>query len=197
MTSSSMNIADAHAQAAAFLSARRAKHADFRMEAAGDPPAGDPPAGDPPAGDPPAEKTQEEQLAEALAAVEEWKRHSRTHEDRAKANKAAADELARIKASTATDTEKLAAAEKAAADASRELTRYKVAAETGVPAALLHGDDEDSMREAAKAAIEFRGSAPKSTPKPDPTQGGTPKQQKPSGRDAGRAEAEKRFGPKK
>jgi hypothetical protein len=89
------------------------------------------------------------------------KTNARKHEDRAKANKDAAAELARIKAENATPDERLTAAEKRAADAEAALVRYRVAAETGIPAALLHGDDEDAMREFAKNLAEFRGEQPK------------------------------------
>ncbi|MBP2323363.1 peptidoglycan hydrolase CwlO-like protein [Kibdelosporangium banguiense] len=139
-------------------------------------------------------KSVEEQLAELTAKFEDLKTNSRKWETRAKENKKAAEELDQIKAQGMTPDQKLQAAEDKASKAERELARYKVAAETGVPAALLHGGDEDAMRESAKAALEFRGTAPKSTaPKPDPSQGGTGTTQKPSAREAGLDEARRRF----
>lgn len=166
-----LTLEDAYAQAAAFIEARRAQHLGFRMEAS-DPPAGDPPAGDPPAGDPPAEETPEEKIARLTAEVEEWKGHSRKHESTAKARKAAADELAAIKAANATPDEKLTSAQREAAEARAELAKYRVAAETGIPADLIFGEDEDAMRAYAERLKAFRGEAPtKTPPKPDPSQG--------------------------
>ncbi len=147
--------------------------------------------------DPP--KSTEEQLTELAAQIEEVKQHSRKWETRAKENKAKADEFDKLQAANATPDQKLQAAEEKAAKAERELARYKVAAETGVPAHLLNGDDEDAMRDHAKALIEFRGQqAPKNhSMKPDPTQGGTGDSGKRrSARDDGLAEARRRFGPK-
>jgi hypothetical protein len=194
MTRSVLTYEDAAAQAAAFIEARRAKHLGFRMDASDD---SGTDAGTDAAktGDADADKepTAEERIAALEAERDEWKTNARKHEDRAKANKDAAAELARIKAENATPDERLTAAEKRAADAEAALVRYRIAAETGIPAALLHGDDEDSIREFAKNLAEFRGEAPKkSAPKPDSSQGGRD-EKKTSARDLGRAEAERRF----
>lgn len=198
MTSSALSYEDALAQAASFIEARRAKHAGFRMDAgdSGGDAAADNGSDAGTADDGQAEPTAEERLAALEAELSTWKANARKHEDRAKANKDAAAELARLKAANATPDERLAAAEKVAADAALELARYKVAAETGVPASLLHGNDEDAMREAAKAALAFRGEPKKTAPKPDPTQGSGGDGKRLTGRDAGRAEAERRFGKK-
>jgi hypothetical protein len=142
----------------------------------------------------PAPKSAEEQLAELTEKLEDLKRHSRTWEQRAKENKAKADELDKIQAANATPDQRLQAAEERAAKAERKLVRYQIAAETGVPAALVHGDTEDEMREAAKAALEFRGAQPKpQAPKPDPSQGGSGGKSKVSAADEGRAEAQRRI----
>ena len=169
-----LTLEDATAQAAAFIEARRALHGSLRMDAADD--GGTDNAGtdggkDDGSTEPPA-KSVEEQLAEALAAVDEWKGHARKHESTAKARKAAADELAALKAANATPDEKLTAAQREAAEARAELAKYRVAAETGIPADLIFGEDEDAMRAYADRLKAFRGEAPtKTPPKPDPSQG--------------------------
>lgn len=57
-------------------------------------------------------------------------------------------------------TEARQAAEQAAAAATRDLARYKVAAAKGVPAELLVGDDEESIAAYADQLIAFRGNQP-------------------------------------
>ena len=47
-----------------------------------------------------------------------------------------------------------------AANAAHQL-REKIAGETGVPASLLTGDDEEAMKEQAKAILEFSGTVKK------------------------------------
>lgn len=205
MTRSPFTLEDATAQAAAFIEARRALHGSARMDATdgGDDKTGGTDAtggtdDDKGSQEPP--KSVEEQLAEALAAVDEWKAHSRKHEDTAKARKAAADELAALKAKDATPDQRLAAAEERAAKAEAAISRFAVAAETGIPADLIVGDDEDSMRAYAERLKAFRGEAAtgkKTPPKPDPTQGGTGGDKKVSAADAGKAEAARRFADRK
>src|SRR5690606_15447312 len=79
-------------------------------------------------------------VEELTAQLEEWKSNARKHEDRAKANKAAAEELAELKRAQMTDaqkaeadrqaaTEALTAATKRAEDAEARLTRYRLAVE--------------------------------------------------------------------
>jgi hypothetical protein len=211
MTSSPLTLADAQALAASFLEARRAKHADFRMDATsgdggngGEPNGQNDPSGqtDPNAQtDPP--KSTEEQLAELTASMEELKRNSRKWETRAKENKAAADELAQLKATNATPDQKLSAAEKRAETAERELARFRVAASTGLPADLaemLTGNDEEAMEEQAKKLLArlVPAKPERQTPvKPDPSQGGSGGQKKVSAADEGRAEAQRRYGNRK
>lgn len=197
MTRSVLTYEDAAAQAAAFIEARRAKHLGFRMDASEDTSTdadSGKPTGEPKADD--KEETPEARIARLEAERDEWRGHARKHEDNAKKNKTAAEELARLKAEGMNDADKLTAAEKRAADAENTLARYKVAAETGVPADLLQGDDEDAMREFAKRLAEFRGEQKKDAPKPDRSQGGRD-DKKPSPRDLGRAEAERRYGNRK
>jgi hypothetical protein len=139
-------------------------------------------------------RTTEEKLAELTAKFETLQTNSRKWESRAKENKDAAAELAQIKAQGMTPDQKLQAAEEKAAKAERDLAKYKVAAETGLPADLLVGEDEDSIRDYAKKLAEFKGVTPKATaPKPDPSQGGTGGKQKPSAAEAGLDEARRRF----
>nr|DAV64849.1 MAG TPA: Major head protein [Bacteriophage sp.] len=96
--------------------------------------------------------------------------HSREWESRAKANKAAADELEALKQSQLSETEKLThraeKAEKALADlqALQQRTAWKDAASEkyGVPASLLSGDTEEAIEENAKALKAWHD------PKPDP-----------------------------
>lgn len=197
MTSTTLSFDDAHAQAAAFIEARRALHGDARMDAT----AGGTDGGNDDESDGGNDggsddtKTPEEKLAELTAALEESKKNSRKHEDRAKANKAAADELARIKAAGATDADKATAAEERAARAETELARYKVALTKSLPAelaALLNGT-EDEMSDQADALLKFRGEQPKPKPKPDPSQGGSGDPAKKDQAELGRAEAQRRI----
>jgi hypothetical protein len=102
-------------------------------------------------------------------------------EARAAAEKANADLAAKVKAFEDRDkteaekaAERLAASEKAAADAQIELARYKVAAEKGVDAELLTGNDEAAMRVAADKLLAWRGDPKPAVPKPDPAQGARP-----------------------
>ncbi|MDT8915751.1 hypothetical protein [Amycolatopsis sp. PS_44_ISF1] len=154
------------------------------------------PAEQKPEGDKSAEdaRTTDEKLAELTAKFESLQTNSRKWETRAKENKDAAAELAQIKAQGMTPDQKLQAAEDKASKAERDLAKYKVAAETGLPADLLVGDDEDSIRDFAKKLAEFKGVTPKTAPpKPDPSQGGTGGKSKPTAADEGRAEAARRF----
>lgn len=164
------------------------------------------PAADPnadPATDPATEtvETAEEKAARLEEENAALKQHSRKHEQRAKDNKAAADELARIKAENATPDQKLTLAEERAVKAETELARYKVAHETSLPSALLSllNGDEDQMREQAKALIAFKGEAAPIKPKPipDPSQGGSREGTKPSKADEGREEAQRRIAARK
>lgn len=104
--------------------------------------------------------TQEPTATEEPHGAEvDWKAESRKWEQRAKANKAAADELEQLKASQMSDTEKLV---KRAEDAEALVKQYQakeqhgadaaeVAADTGVPVSLLlHCGTREDMEQFAK-----------------------------------------------
>lgn len=106
------------------------------------PPAAQPPANAPAPTDPP-----------APAQEPDWKTEARKWEDRAKANKAAAEELERIKAEKMTDEQKAA---KALADAQAELAQYKTREQvatwsaeivqgSSVPASALRGSTREEL----------------------------------------------------
>lgn len=97
------------------------------------------------------------------AKYEAMRQHSREWEAKAKANKAAADELEQIKAAQMTEQEKLTARAEAAEAKLAELEAAKahadaaqaIAVETGVPVELLsYCTDEDAMREFATKYAE-------------------------------------------
>lgn len=133
-------------------------------------------AGSAPAGDSTSTGTEPvKDLAYYQAESDKWKALSRQNEDKAKANAAAAKRLADIEEAQKTEAQKLAdakaAAEKAAADAHAELARYKVSAETGVPAELLHGSTEDELRAYAERLQTFAGQTKPANRTPDLGQG--------------------------
>ena len=126
-------------------------------------PVGDPPKADEPLGAPGLKALQAERdrataaekaVADALAKVKEYEDRDKTEAEKA--------------------AERLAASEEAAADAQIELARYKVAAEKGVDAELLTGNDEAAMRVAADKLLAWRGDPKPAVPKPDPAQGARP-----------------------
>lgn len=119
--------------------------------------------------------------------LEKWKSEARKWEARAKENKDAAERLAKIEEASKTEAQKLAdradAAEKAAADATKQLLRYRIAATKGVDPELLAGDDEESITAHADRLLAWRGTAQPTappTPKPDPSQGGRGSKNEPS-----------------
>lgn len=126
-------------------------------------PVGEPPKPDEPLGAPGLKALQDERAARAAAEKAQAELAAKVKEfedrDKTEAEKAA---------------ERLAASEKAAADAQTELLRYKVAAEKGVDADLLTGTDEASMRVAADKLLAWRGDPKPAVPKPDPAQGARP-----------------------
>lgn len=207
MTSSPLTLTDAEALATSFLEARRAKHADFRMDATDGGDGGDNGGqadqtgqtnGNPEGQKP--EETPEEKAARLEADLAEAKKHSRTWETRAKENKDAAKKLAEIEAANATPDQKLQAAEARAAKAERELARYRIAADTGLPvdlAEMLTGEDEEAMAEQAKKLLKRLAPTKQAPPKPDPSQGGSGGQQRASAADEGRAEAQRRIAARK
>lgn len=110
-----------------------------------------------------AETTQEpEETQDAAPAPVDWEakyrdalRQSRKWEQRAKANSKQAEHAEQSDSELADMRDRVAALEADVKAKSVELTRSKVSAETGIPAALITGDDEEAMREAAKAIAEF------------------------------------------
>ncbi|WP_348239914.1 hypothetical protein [Salmonella enterica] len=64
---------------------------------------------------------------------------------------------------------------------------------------MLTGDDEEAMEEQAKKLLAHiaPSAPPKTTPKPDPSQGGSGGTKKVSAADEGRAEAQRRYGNRK
>ena len=105
-----------------------------------------------------------EQSAETEAPAQDptdWKAMARKWEQQAKANKAAADKLAQLEDAQKTaeqkSAERLAAAEAKAAEAEAKAIRAEVAAEKGVPVALLTGATREDLEAAADALIAFRG----------------------------------------
>ena len=93
----------------------------------------------------------------------DWKAMARKWEKQAKANKEKADAYDKLQEEAKSDLQKATErAEKAErelgeANAARELAelRSKVSAETGVPAELIQGADEESMSASAKALIAW------------------------------------------
>ncbi len=93
----------------------------------------------------------------------EWKAWSRKWEKQAKANKEKADAYDKLQEEAKSDLQKATErAEKAErelseANAAREISelRSKVSAETGVPAELIKGTDEESMSASAKALVAW------------------------------------------
>lgn len=121
----------------------------------------------------PAEPANEAQQPATPAQETDWKAEARKWEERAKANKTAAEKLAEIEESSKTAdqkaAERLELAERRAVELEQKADRAEVAAEKGVPIGLIHGSTRAEMEAAADALIEFRGTP--NTPKPDPSQG--------------------------
>lgn len=115
---------------------------------------------------------------EPAAPEVDWKAKAREWETRAKANKDAADELAKIKAANQTEAERiadeLAAAQREASEARREALRFRVAAKFGISdedaSLLLTGDDEATMTRQAEA-IAKRATDNSRTAQVVPTEG--------------------------
>lgn len=111
----------------------------------------------------------EEPEVDWKAKYEDMRGHMREWQSRAESNKQAADELAKLKESQLSETEKLTRraekAEKALADMKKagEINGWKNAASEkyGVPASLLNGDSEETIEENAKALSEWKNPNPK------------------------------------
>lgn len=107
-------------------------------------------------------------LEETTAKLEETTRHSREWENRAKANKAKADELEQLKTdheSAVKELDELKAYKaKTEHETAHATLAKKIAAETGVPADLLVGDDEESMRDYAARLDQYAHPKPQGLP---------------------------------
>ena len=106
------------------------------------------------------------------AKYEEALKHSREWEKRAKANKNAARTLDDAQSAAKTAEERLAEATKRADDAETQLAAFKrdreladlkskVAKEAGVPADLLKGADEETLKASAEALNSWYKSRPR------------------------------------
>lgn len=95
------------------------------------------------------------------AEARKWEARAKENLSTAKANEAAAQRLAEIEAAQKTDAEKaeerLKAAESRAAELELRSIRAEIAAEKGVPAALLTGATAEEITASADALIAFRG----------------------------------------
>lgn len=109
-----------------------------------------------------------ENAPEREASDIDWKAEARKWESRAKenltaakANESAAQRLAEFEESQKTEAQKtqerLQAAEARAAELELRSIRAEIAAEKGVPAALLTGTTKDEITASADALITFRG----------------------------------------
>lgn len=108
---------------------------------------------------------QDKQAADVQteAAETDWKAQARKWEKRAKENASAADELQKLKEAQMSELER---AQSRASKAEEELKVMKakaehdalkasIASELNVPASLIAGSDEASMREWAKSLAEY------------------------------------------
>lgn len=103
------------------------------------------------------------------AKYEAMRSEMRKQEDRAKANKDAAEKLKQLEEAGKSDdqkvSEELAEAQKAAADAQLEVRRYRMAAKYGLTDEqadlYLTDSDEERMEEQAKGLSEMAGKKPK------------------------------------
>lgn len=141
----------------------------------------------------PGETPKAPTVEELQAELATWKGHARTWETRAGENKAAKEQLDQLEAAKLTEAQRLekerddALAKLAAAEASA--LRSGVAAEKGVPEALLTGSTKEQLEASADALLTFRGPAtPPAPPANDAAASG--KQGSPVGAGAQITEAE-------
>jgi hypothetical protein len=155
MTAPRITVADAQAQAATFLAARRAKHGDLRMEAADDGGGGD----DKQQSDTDKDDQKAGPDKDWQAEAEKWKSLARKHESTAKGNVDAAKKLADIEEANKTETEKaIAAARREAEETVRaEVRRERVLDRIEVLAAKDFADAEDARLRLGSRADEFVG----------------------------------------
>lgn len=111
----------------------------------------------------PTATTERQQEPQGTEPQTDWKAESRKWERRSKENAEKARNYDALKEAQKTELEKAndrAAKAEAEAEALREQKAHadlvaKVSAETGVPAALIHGADENEMTASAKAVAEW------------------------------------------
>ena len=118
-----------------------------------------------PTTDPALEPTADPQAAQQAGenTLEYWKSQARKWEKRSKENSSAQEELEQLKNSQNAALEEAlkkakTAEEELAALKSTEATRAlkaKVAADVGIPEALIHGATEEEMRSAAEAMVAY------------------------------------------
>lgn len=91
----------------------------------------------------------------------DWKAEARKWEERAKANKTAAERLAEIEEANKTEAQKaaerLTALERENETLKTSSLRAEVAAAKGVPLALLSGSSREELEAQAEALIAYRG----------------------------------------
>jgi hypothetical protein len=99
------------------------------------------------------------------AEAEKWKAFARKHEDTAKANADKAKRFDEFEESQKSETQKAvdraAAAEAKIAEIETRALRAEVAADKGIPAALLSGATKEDLEASADALLAFRGEKPK------------------------------------
>ena len=138
---------------------------DNKVQAVTDP-VQEPPAQQAPAETKPAQDAATETKPAQDAAY--WKAESRKWEARAKENREKAEKWDEAEAAGKGELERAQAdaeaaraeAEAANAELSRMRAASAVSAETGVPAALLHGSTEEEMRSEASAIMAYARTAP-------------------------------------
>ncbi|WP_405373409.1 MULTISPECIES: hypothetical protein [unclassified Microbacterium] len=119
-----------------------------------------------PHGEPGADAPQETapQETDWKAEARKWETRAKENLTAAKANEAAAQRLAEFEESQKTEAQKLqdrlAAAEQRAAEVELRALRAEVAADKGIPAALLSGSTKEELEASATALIEFKGITP-------------------------------------
>jgi len=119
--------------------------------------------------------------AEPAQDTTDWKAESRKWENRAKENGSAAQRLAEIEDAKKSDeqkvTDRIAAAEKRAADLEVKATRAEVAAAKGVPVEMLQGSTQEELEASADALIAYKGIQPEAAQTKSyiiPDEGGVP-----------------------
>lgn len=123
-----------------------------------------------------------EPATDLAAEVEKWKALARKNEQRAKENADKAKRFDEFEESQKSELERLqerlAQAEKVAADAEAARLRASIAAKHGVPEALLSGADEAALEQSAQDLLAFKGTTPAA-----PTSDGQGKQGEPVNND--------------